>query len=308
MNTAVKAQMGPAEWVMLIALSILWGGAFFFSEVALRGLPPFSVVFLRLALGALALWVVFLITVPKDQRSNLPWGAFAMMGLLNNAIPFSLLVWGQTEISSSLASIINAGTPFFTVAVAYVFLKDERLSALKIGGVVIGFIGILVLFGPDALSAGTAGFWGQIACVGATISYAFAGVFGRRFGSLPPLATATGQVTSSTIILLPLVLLVDQPWALPMPGWDVIGSVIGIAIGSTTIAYILFFRILQTSGATNVMLVTFLVPVSAIVLGTLVLGEVLLPKHMLGMALIGLGLAIIDGRLLGLLQGKQSPA
>ena len=126
MNTAVKSQMGPSEWAMLLVLSILWGGAFFFSEVALRDLPPFSVVFLRLALGAAALWVVFLATVPSDQRQNLPWAAFAMMGLLNNAIPFSLLVWGQTEISSSLASIINAGTPFFTVAVAYMFLKDER--------------------------------------------------------------------------------------------------------------------------------------------------------------------------------------
>ncbi len=307
MNTAVKAQMGAAEWAMLIALSILWGGAFFFSEVALRGLPPFSVVFLRLALGALALWVVFLITVPREKRQNLPWGAFALMGLLNNAIPFSLLVWGQTEISSSLASIINAGTPFFTVAVAYFFLQDEKLSAIKIGGVVVGFVGILVLFGPEALSGNVQGFWGQIACVGATISYAFAGVFGRRFGGLPPLATATGQVTCSSLILLPLVLLADAPWTLNMPGWDVWGSVIGMAIGSTTIAYILFFRILQTSGATNVMLVTFLVPVSAIVLGTLVLGEVLATKHIAGMALIGVGLAIIDGRPLGFLRaGKRS--
>ena len=305
MNTAVKSQMGPSEWAMLLVLSILWGGAFFFSEVALRDLPPFSVVFLRLALGAAALWVVFLATVPSDQRQNLPWAAFAMMGLLNNAIPFSLLVWGQTEISSSLASIINAGTPFFTVAVAYMFLKDERLSAIKIGGVIVGFIGILVLFGPEALSGDISGFWGQVACVGATISYAFAGVYGRRFGGLPPLATATGQVTCSSFILLPLVLLVDQPWALPVPGWDVWGSVLGMAIGSTTIAYILFFRILQTSGATNVMLVTFLVPVSAIVLGTLVLGEVLLPKHLVGMALIGAGLAVIDGRLLSLFGGRR---
>ena len=305
MNTAVKSQMGPSEWAMLLVLSILWGGAFFFSEVALRDLPPFSVVFLRLALGAAALWVVFLATVPSDQRQNLPWAAFAMMGLLNNAIPFSLLVWGQTEISSSLASIINAGTPFFTVAVAYMFLKDERLSAIKIGGVIVGFIGILVLFGPEALSGDISGFWGQVACVGATISYAFAGVYGRRFGGLPPLATATGQVTCSSLILLPLVLLVDQPWALPVPGWDVWGSVLGMAIGSTTIAYILFFRILQTSGATNVMLVTFLVPVSAIVLGTLVLGEVLLPKHLVGMALIGAGLAVIDGRLLSLFGGRR---
>ena len=305
MNTAVKSQMGPSEWAMLLVLSILWGGAFFFSEVALRDLPPFSVVFLRLALGAAALWVVFLATVPSDQRQNLPWAAFAMMGLLNNAIPFSLLVWGQTEISSSLASIINAGTPFFTVAVAYMFLKDERLSAIKIGGVIVGFIGILVLFGPEALSGDISGFWGQVACVGATISYAFAGVYGRRFGGLPPLATATGQVTCSSFILLPLVLLVDQPWALPVPGWDVWGSVLGMAIGSTTIAYILFFRILQTSGATNVMLVTFLVPVSAIVLGTLVLGEVLLPKHLVGMALIGAGLAVIDGRLLSLFSGRR---
>ena len=220
------------------------------------------------------------------------------MGFLNNAVPFSLLVWGQTQISSSLASILNATTPFFTVVVAHLLLADEKMSAAKIAGVSAGFAGIVVLMGPGLFGGGESGVMGQIACVGAAVSYALAATFGRRFAGVPPLATATGQVTCSSFLLLPVVLLVDKPWTLAMPGADVIGSVIGVAVGSTALAYILYFRILKAAGATNVALVTFLVPVSAIVLGTLVLSEVLLPEHIAGMTLIGIGLIIIDGRLL----------
>ncbi|MEM8686651.1 MAG: DMT family transporter [Pseudomonadota bacterium] len=294
---AIENRMGLLAWAMLITLSILWGGSFFFAEVALRGLPTFTVVFLRVVLGAAVLWLVFLASVPKAKRQNLPWKDFLIMGFLNNAVPFSLLVWGQTQISSSLASIINATTPFFTVLVAHVLLADERMSKAKVTGVTAGFAGIVVLMGPGVLGGGDVGLAGQIACVGAAVSYALAATFGRRFAGVAPLATATGQVTCSSLLLLPLVCLVDQPWSLAMPGWDVIGSVIGIAVGSTALAYILYFRILQVAGATNVALVTFLVPVSAIVLGTLILGEVLRPEHIAGMALIALGLAIIDGRL-----------
>lgn len=307
-QNAIEKRMGLMAWIMLITLSILWGGSFFFAEVALRGLPTFTVVFLRVALGAMALWVVFWMTVPKAQRTGLPWKDFAIMGLLNNAIPFSLLVWGQTQISSSLASIINATTPFFTVLVAHVLLADERMSRTKVIGVSAGFAGIVVLMGPGTLRGGDVGLAGQLACIGAAVSYALAATFGRRFAKVTPLATATGQVTCSSVLLLPLVCLVDQPWALAMPGWDVIGSVIGIAVGSTAFAYILYFRILQVAGATNVALVTFLVPVSAIVLGTLILGEILRHEHIAGMILIALGLAIIDGRLIDRLKPARKPA
>ncbi len=306
-STTIEKRMGPIAWGMLITLSILWGGSFFFSEVALRALPPFTVVFLRVALGAMVLWVVFLASVSKTERKGLPWKDFMIMGLLNNAIPFSLLVWGQTQISSSLASIINATTPFFTVLVAHFLLADERMSKAKVLGVSAGFAGIVVLMGPGAFGGGDVGLTGQIACIGAGISYALAATFGRRFAGVTPLATATGQVTCSSLLLLPLVCLIDQPWMLSMPGWDVIGSVIGVAAGSTALAYILYFRILQVAGATNVALVTFLVPVSAIVLGTLILGEVLLPEHIAGMALIAVGLAIIDGRLLERLRPSKKP-
>ncbi len=307
-SNAIENRMGLLAWGMLITLSILWGGSFFFSEVALRALPPFTVVFLRVALGAMVLWVVFLASVSKIERKGLPWKDFMIMGLLNNAIPFSLLVWGQTQISSSLASIINATTPFFTVLVAHFLLADERMSKAKVLGVSAGFAGIVVLMGPGAFGGGDVGLAGQIACIGAGISYALAATFGRRFAKVTPLATATGQVTCSSLLLLPLVCLIDQPWTLAVPGWDVIGSVIGVAAGSTALAYILYFRILQVAGATNVALVTFLVPVSAIVLGTLILGEVLLPEHVAGMALIAVGLAIIDGRLIELLKPARKPA
>lgn len=307
-SIAIEKRLGLLAWAMLITLSILWGGSFFFSEVALRALPPFTVVFLRVALGALVLWVFFLASVSKTDRRGLPWKDFMIMGLLNNAIPFSLLVWGQTQISSSLASIINATTPFFTVLVAHVLLADERMSKAKVMGVFAGFTGIVVLMGPGAFGGGDVGLAGQIACIGAAVSYALAATFGRRFAKVTPLATATGQVTCSSVLLLPLMCLVDQPWTLSVPGWDVIGSVIGVAAGSTALAYILYFRILQLAGATNVALVTFLVPVSAIVLGTLILGEVLLPEHIAGMALIAAGLAIIDGRILERMRPAQKPA
>lgn len=305
---AIENRMGLLAWGMLIALSILWGGSFFFSEVALRAFPPFTVVFLRVALGAMVLWAVFLATVPLASRTGLPWKDFLIMGLLNNAVPFSLLVWGQTQISSSLAAIINATTPFFTVLIAHLLLSDERMSRSKVMGVSAGFAGIIVLMGPGAFGGGDVGLAGQLACIGAAISYAFAATFGRRFAKVTPLATATGQVTCSSLLLLPLVCLVDQPWTLPMPGLDVIGSVIGVAVGSTALAYILYFRILQVAGATNVALVTFLVPVSAIVLGTLILGEVLQPEHVAGMLLIALGLLIIDGRLWDRLRPAREPA
>ena len=192
--------------------------------------------------------------------------------------------------------------------VAHVLLADERMSRTKVMGVSAGFAGIVVLMGPGALRGGDGGMAGQIACIGAAVAYALAATFGRRFAKVTPLATATGQVTCSSLLLLPLVCLVDQPWTLSMPGWDVIGSVVGIAAGSTAFAYILYFRILQVAGATNVALVTFLVPVSAIVLGTLILGEILRHEHVAGMILIAAGLAIIDGRLIDRFKTARKPA
>jgi drug/metabolite transporter (DMT)-like permease len=291
--------MTAREWAMLIALSVLWGGSFFFNGVAVRELPPLTIVLARVGIAALALWLV--LAALRIQVPRVPGlaAAFLGMGLLNNAVPFTLFVWGQGHIASGLAAILNATTPLFTVLVAHVLTRDERLTAGKAAGVIVGFAGVVVMLGPDLLAGLGTGLWAQLACLAAALSYAFAGVYGRRFRRMgvPPLATAAGQVTASTLVMIPLVLVVEQPWTLPSPGAGTWGALLGIGLLSTALAYVLYFRLLAAAGATNLLLVTFLIPVSAILLGTLVLGERLAPRHLAGMALIGAGLALMDGRL-----------
>jgi drug/metabolite transporter (DMT)-like permease len=292
--------MSPTEWGMLLALSLLWGGSFFFTGIALKALPPFTIVVLRVGLAALILLVVLPFFGLRMPRHRNIWVAFFGMGLLNNVVPFCLIVWGQTHIASGLAAILNATTPLWTVIVAHFTTAEEKMTGNRLIGVLIGLAGVALMIGPEALAGLGTNLTAQLAVLAAAISYAFAAIFGRRFRKMgvEPMVTATGQVTASCLMLLPVCLLVDQPWTLPMPGLAVWAAVLGIAALSTALAYILYFRILTSAGATNLALVTFLIPVSAIVLGVLALGERLALKHVAGMALIGLALAAIDGRLL----------
>ena len=286
-------------WGLLLVLSLLWGGSFFFVAVAVRELPSFTLVWLRVALAAAVLLGVLRVMRLALPRAPATWAAFFAMGLLNNLVPFVLLVWGQHRIAGGLAAILNATTPLFTVLVAHALTSDEKLTPLKALGVGIGFAGAAVLLGPQALRGLGDDVLAQLACLGSALSYAFAGIFGRRFRrmGLAPAVTATGQVSASSLMLLPLMLLVDQPWTLPMPGLATWAAVAGVALFSTVLGYLLYFHILAAAGATSLSLVTFLNPAVAILLGWLLLGEVLLPRHLPGMALIGLGLACIDGRL-----------
>jgi drug/metabolite transporter (DMT)-like permease len=299
--SASQSSMGAREWGLLIALSIVWGGSFFFTGVAVRVLPAFTIVLARVAIAALALNLAVRVAglrMPRDRRS---WIAFLSMGALNNALPFSLLVWGQHHIASGLAAILNATTPLSTVLVAHWLTADEKRTPAKLAGVLVGLLGVVVMLGSDLLSGLGTNVLAELACLAAAVSYAFAGVFGRRFRRMgvPPLVTASGQVTASTLLMLPLALAMDRPWTLPLPGTDVLLALAGIGLLSTALAYVLYFRILAAAGATNLLLVTFLIPVSAIVLGTLLLGEHLASRDFVGMALIGVGLAAIDGRLVG---------
>lgn len=291
--------MTAREWAMLLTLSLVWGGSFFFNGIAVRDLPVLTIVVVRVALGALILLAAcpaLGVALPTARRV---WLAFFGMGLLNNAIPFSLIVWGQTAIGSGLAAILNATTPLFTVLVAHALTAEEKATPAKLTGVSLGFVGVAVMLGRDVAAGLGGSLPAQLACLGAALSYALAGVFGRRFKAMgvAPLATATGQVCASSLLLMPLMLWHDRPWTLPMPGADTLAALLAVAALSTAFAYWLYFRLLATAGATNLLLVTFLVPVSAILLGVLVLGETLAPRHLGGMALIGLGLAAIDGRL-----------
>lgn len=302
--------MGSREWGMLLALSVLWGGSFFFTGIAVKELPPFTIVALRVGLAALALLALVRamgLSMPSDRRT---WTAFLGMGLLNNLIPFCLIVWGQTQIASGLASILNATTPLFAVIVAHFLTADEKMTGNKLAGVAIGLLGVSMMIGPEALAGLGSNIWGQLAVLGAAVSYSFAGIFGRRFKAMgvQPILTATGQVGASTLMLVPVALLVDRPWALAVPGPATWAALLGMALLSTALAYVLFFRILASAGAINLMLVTFLIPVSAILLGSLVLGERLEPKHFFGMATIAAGLAAIDGRLISAFRPRSRPA
>jgi len=291
--------MGVREWLMLFALSILWGGSFFFVEIAVSELPPLVIVLCRVGLAASVLWAIILargIALPHGREV---WLTFLGMGMLNNAIPFFLIVWGQQSIASGLASILNATTPIFTVVIAHFFLADEQISTRKFVGILIAIAGVVILVLPSIGLGETSSLLGQLAILGATISYGFASVFGRRFKSLgiSPMMSSAGQLTGSTALLLPVTLAMHSPLDMAMPGTTVLIALILLAVACTALAYLLFFSILSSAGATNIALVTLLVPVTAVLLGVLVLGEELLANHLIGMAGISLGLLVLDGRL-----------
>lgn len=290
--------MGAMEWALLLLLSLLWGGSFFFSKVALAELPPLLVVLGRVGLAAVALGLYLRVRRRALPRSWPVWAAFFGMGLLNNLIPFSLIFWAQTTIASGLAAILNATTPVFAILVAHALTSDEKLTAGKLAGVALGLAGVAVLVGLDALSGLDRAVAAMLACLGAALSYGFATVFGRRFRRLgiDPPVVAFGQVAATTLLMLPVALLAEAPWRLPLPGAVTWTALAGLALLSTALAYVIYFRILATAGATNLSLVTLLIPASAILLGSLFLGERLAANHLAGLALIAAGLVAIDGR------------
>jgi drug/metabolite transporter (DMT)-like permease len=296
--------MTPLTWAMLVLLSLCWGGSFFFIGVAVTELPTFTIVALRVGLAALALWIVVFASATGIPR-NLPfWRAIALMAGINSVLPFLLIVWGQSHVPSSLTSIFIATTPLFGVLLAHFMTSDERMTVPRVVSVVCGFAGVVVLIGPGLLGELGTDLLAQLAILGGAVCYALSGVYGRRFSrdGVSPLATATGQLTVSTVLLLPLALFIDRPWMLAMPSLPASAAVLGVALVSTAFAFLPYFRILATAGANNLLLVNFLVPVSAILLGVSILNESLKTEHLIGMALIFIGLALRDGKLLALIR------
>lgn len=298
--------MAPSDWGALALLGLIWGGSFFFGKVAIAEIPPLTMVLTRVAIGALALWVIARargVHMPLNRRLV---AEFMLLAVIANIIPFGLIAWSQQHLPSGLSSILNAATPLFTVLVAQAFTHDEKFTLGKLTGVSLGFLGVAVMMGPALLGQlGGHELPAQLAAIGATVSYGFAAVYSRRFRHLPPLGIAMVQLASSSLLLLPAVAVIDQPWNLPAPSLPVIGALLGLGVLSTGLAYILYFRIVGRNGATNISLVTFLVPVSAILLGALVLGEALEPREFAGFAIIALGLAAIDGRPARWLRGRM---
>lgn len=293
--TSIQAKPAASTWILLFLLGLLWGGSFFFGRIAVAELPPFTLVFLRLSLAALALHIYMRGRMGIYPLLSEHWRSFAVMGLLNNALPHSLIVFGQTQIGAGLAAILNATTPIFTVLIADRLTQDEKLSNAKIIGCLLGLAGTAVLIGPSVVSAASAPLWALVLPLGAALSYGFAGTYGKRFRGIPAPVTATGQLTASCLMVLPVMLVTDHPWTLTVPSASVIAAVLGLALLSTALGYIIYFRIMAAAGATYTSLVTLLVPPSAILLGALFLGERLDLGELAGMALIGLGLLVLNG-------------
>ena len=292
-------------WTQLLVLGAIWGASFFFAHIALEHLPPLTLVFFRVLIAAIALHVYLAVRGPS-ARTLLPWaGRFAVLAVLNNIIPFSLIFLGQTRIGAGLASIINATTPFWTLILAQLLTSDEKLKANKLAGIVLGVTGTVVMIGPGAIGDIGAPLWAKLCVLGATVSYAFAAIFAKRFKDLPPAATAAGQLTASSILVLPLALIVNGTTGLAAASAETWGAVFGIALLSTAFAYILYFSIIRAAGATNASLVTLIVPASAILLSGLFLGETLSTADYAGLGLIAIGLVTIDGRVF---RARLSPA
>jgi drug/metabolite transporter (DMT)-like permease len=297
---ASETRMDERDWALLVLLSILWGGSFFFNGVAVRELPPFTIVLARVAIAAVLLLPVLLAQGAEGAKlpaSAAGWLPFLVMGLLNNVIPFSLIVSGQTLIASGTASVLNATTPLFTVLVMAA-AGDEPLAARRIVGVLAGLLGVIILRGPGLDLGGTQTL-GMLLCLGGALSYGFSGLWGRRkLGGIPPLTSATCQLISSSVVMLTLAGVIERPWLLPAPSPQTWLALLATAALSTALAYVVFFQILVRSGASNVMLVTLLIPLTAILLGHFILGEPLATREIVGAAVIGGALLIVDGRAL----------
>ncbi len=309
-SSMIRTVMDKSDWAILVTLALIWGGAFVFIGVAVRHVDPLTYVWLRLTIAAAAMWLFLKVS---GQSLGLPrgvWGSILLLALLNNALPFTLFGWGQTHIASGLAAILNATTPIWGVIVAHVLTQDERMNPRKIAGVLLGFGGVAVMLGPTLLADIGTDALAQLACVTASLLYALAAVWARRFKrmGLSPMSVTTGQLTAGAAMMLPVALLVDQPWTQPFPPLAAWGAIVALALFCTAFGYVLYFRLIDSAGATNALLVTLLVPPVAILLGALLLNESLAPQDFAGLGLIALGLAAIDGRLLRVFRARPPQA
>ena len=288
--------ISPKAWAGLFALGTIWGLSFVSVRIALDEIGPLTSVAHRTGWAMLALWLVVLAMRLPLPRSPRIWGAFLVMGLLNNVIPFSLMAWGQLYIESGLTSILNAATAIFGVLVAALVFADERLTLRKGVGVTIGFCGVATAIGLENLHDFDLRSLAQLAVIAGTLSYALAGSWARKtLTGLPPQVAAAGMLTGASLVTLPLAHFVEGPMTLALQP----GTLIAIgyyALIATAGAYLLYYQVLAQAGSGNLMLVTLLVAPVAIVAGALILGEALAANAYAGFALLALGLIILDGR------------
>lgn len=296
MSDNTPRNMTRTQWLMLSALSVLWGSSFLLIKYALKGFQPFTIVLLRVAIAAVILSIILRLQgrrLPGDKKL---WRDFFVIALVNNVIPFSIIMWSETQISSGLTSVLNASAPLWTVILALV-LRSERVTWHRILGVALGFSGVVVMIGINSLEGLGLHILAQIGMLVATLCYALAGNYTQRVKHIEPTVIATGQVICSSLIMLFIVAFVDRPWLQPVPPAISWFAVAGLGILGTAVAYLIYFRLLTTTGTSNALLVTFLIPINGVLLGILVLGESFAPYQVFGMALILLGLVAVDGRI-----------
>ena len=296
LRPASPLTISAIDWLLLLVLSVLWGGSFYFAKIAVLEIPPLTLALGRVSIAAAALAVVARAIGEPFPRDGATWRWLAVMALFNNAMPFALLFWGQLHISIGLASILTATSPLFGVLVAHVLTHDDKLSAGRAVGLIAGFAGVVVLLGPDMLKEVGTNLLAELAALAAAAFYAIGAVLARRLRGLPPIMMATGQLTMSTVLLLPIVLLFDRPGAILTASSTAIAALLALALLSSSLAYLIYFRLIARAGATNALIVTFLIPVSAILLGIVLLDESLDARQVAGMAAIFIGVAAIDGR------------
>ncbi len=296
-SRAAHRPMTLVEWTLLLLVASFWGGSYFFTGVAVKELPVFSIVMSRYAIaGPLLLLLIYW------RGERFPWhrdiiGIGLFLATFNQLIPFSLIAWGQGHIPSAVASILNAAGPIVTLVMAHYLTHDDRMNRRRAAGVVIGFAGMGIMIGAAAMQALNVSILAQLACVLATLSYAFGSITARKFTRrIKPTEMVAAQSVVAGIMLLPVLLAVDRPWTLPIPSVGTWLSLLGLGVLSSTVGHLIFFRLLATAGATNISLVSYFMPVSAILLGVVFLGDVLESRHVAGMCIIAFGLAVMDGR------------
>jgi drug/metabolite transporter (DMT)-like permease len=296
--------MSTAAWGWLLLLGALWGISFVFIKVAIAEIQPLTLVFLRTLLAALVLLSVCRVTGVRMPTSFQAWRDYAVLGFFSSSLAFSLIFWAQQFIDASLSSILIAATPFFTVLLAGALLKDERFTPQKILGVIVGFAGVTLVIGPRYLLGLGGNLTAELAVLLAAGAYAIASIWGRRFAGEPPLATATGQITTSAVMLLPMALIFENPLHMDIPSWSVIGAVIALAIFCTALTYLIFFRVLKMAGASNASLVGLVIPAFTMMFAVPLLGEEITLLKIAGMLVVAIGMVVLDGRPLAALRDK----
>lgn len=281
---------------LLVLLSFLWGASFTLIEVAIDTIPPATIVFGRLAIGASLLLLFALLSGVAFPRSPSRWGALLLQGILQSALPFTLISWGQKYIDSGLAGLLNTTPPLFVFLIGFFLLRDRTAGARQIIGILLGFAGVLIIMGPAALAGERNSVLGQLAITGASLSYAVAALYAKRFSDQPPVLTAACSMAFAALLMFPVSVWIDEPLSLS-PTTSAIAAVVAMGIFSTAIAMAIYFRLVRTLGPLGVTTGSYMRAGFSVILGILLLGEALSPTLIVGLAMIFAGVAIVTGHL-----------